>query len=183
MLSLFGFLAMSTTIQTNNFVDVYHLYEKPRLPIVQMIVGAAEEFSVSPALLLSIAHTETRFDPTLISRTGDIGLMQINCHFWSSFFGFKNEKSCRNILKNPRINIEYSIRILNEFLKFEMCLDNNLYACYNGGPKWFKSKNRKDILRYYKNVKKRRMIMDSIYGDKFESFIRKEKEIENKWIT
>ena len=36
--------------------------------------------------------------------------------------------------------------------KYEACQGLNLPACYNGGPRWQKSKNIKAIIRYANNV-------------------------------
>jgi len=53
-----------------------HLPQIPK-PIIHAAVRAAHLYDVPARLLLAVAKTESRFDPTAVSRQGAIGIMQL----------------------------------------------------------------------------------------------------------
>ena len=55
-------------------------------------------------------------------------------------------------MSDPEHGTVAAVVVLKEMRKYESCQGLNLAACYNGGPRWQRSKNIKAILRYANNV-------------------------------
>lgn len=75
----------------------------------QMILDKSEEYGVDFTLTMGLIHTESRFQPDVVSSTGDYGLMQINKinHEWLS-----KELGITDFL-DPEQNVEAGLYILS----------------------------------------------------------------------
>ena len=49
-----------------------------------------------------------------------------------------------------------AVMVLREMRLYKACVGINLYACYNGGPAWMKSKNIDKIATYARRVHAKR---------------------------
>ena len=102
----------------------------PHLPIIAVLVGLAwvqadpdRELTawavlrgVDPAIVHAIARIETGNVPpdrrdSVISRTGDVGRLQINAGFWCPKLG-KDRVTCLEFLKNRRNNYALGTAIM-----------------------------------------------------------------------
>lgn len=113
-------------------------YERPTAPISEMIpldeelqeylYETCEEYNVDYNLALAVMWQESEFNPKLISRTNDYGLMQINVcnHKWLS--------NILNIVDflDPKQNIEAGIYMLS-MLKEKYEDEHKVLMAYNYG--------------------------------------------------
>ncbi|PIY69024.1 hypothetical protein COY90_02780 [Candidatus Roizmanbacteria bacterium CG_4_10_14_0_8_um_filter_39_9] len=74
------------------------------------IYEAAAKYSVDPILLLSIMHTESRFNYKAVSPTGPIGLFQVAS-------SYHKEKTSKAALFDPKVNIMVGAQIVQEYSK------------------------------------------------------------------
>lgn len=87
--------------------------------------------------LLALMMVESNLTPGAVSRTGDYGIMQVNCRIWrqrlKTELGIEN---CEEELMNPAVSIRAGVYVLNRFRRYRRCRGSNVYACYNGGQNW-----------------------------------------------
>lgn len=87
--------------------------------------------------ILALIMVESNLTTTAVSRTGDYGIMQVNCRIWRdrlrTELGIQN---CEQELMNPRTGIRAGVYVLNRFRRYRRCQGSNVYACYNGGQSW-----------------------------------------------
>lgn len=126
---------------------------------IDRIFQFARAHQTDPYELLAISFTETRFKEDLVSSTGDVGLMQVNCKVWHKEFNMKYT-DCFDILKKPERNLSISFSILQKYKNNKLCKKGLVYNCYNGGPGWRVSENRERIERYGKLVRSRRVYFE-----------------------
>ena len=90
-----------------------------------------------PFVMTAIAMVESSLTESAISRSGDYGILQVNCRIHSKklkkLFGFKH---CKKDMLDMRKNIVASAYVLSRFRKYRACRKHHLYACYNGGQGW-----------------------------------------------
>ena len=84
---MYGYVSASgivyaTNVPTNHRFSEIHL--KPRYhaavsdqELEEAVIRSAREYKLSPALLLAVMKAESSFDPTVISKAGAVGLMQL----------------------------------------------------------------------------------------------------------
>ena len=104
---------------------------------------AGAEYHVSPALIAAIIVCESSARPSVISKTGDYGLMQIH------YNAHKNKISKRSDLFNPRINIFLGTRIFSQYCKGRTL--RSALTRYSGGNKSYASK----VIRMLRNIQRR----------------------------
>ena len=73
--------------------------------IAQNVVERAEEFSVSPELVVGIIEVESAFNPLAVSSKQARGLMQV-LSSWAKKFGLKDEYELHNIDENIKSGIK-----------------------------------------------------------------------------
>jgi len=120
------------------------------------VINAAKIHKYDVHDLLAIAFKESSFHNDIISDTGDVGLFQVNYYWWGKKLGYKNFKEFYQGNIDPKKNAKHAIDILRIFSSSPRCKGNNLFACYNGGRGWKKSKNVLYITRYREGVVKTR---------------------------
>lgn len=91
-----------------------------------IIIAAASEHNVPPALIAAIMHAESNFNPRAVSRVGARGLMQINGVT-------QRHLGVRNIF-NPRQNVFAGAKYLRELLNTFRGNKRMAIAAYNAGP-------------------------------------------------
>jgi soluble lytic murein transglycosylase-like protein len=91
-----------------------------------LIREAAERYRVDPALIRSIMHAESGFDPSAVSRAGAMGLMQLMPEV-AEAFGVVHPF-------DPRENIMGGARLLRELLDHYSGDVRLAVASYNAGP-------------------------------------------------
>ena len=74
----------------------------------EWIHQASEKYNIDPILILSVIAVESKFNSSIVSESGQIGLLQI-AHSWHQ------EKSSRIGLFDPKNNILVGTRILREY--------------------------------------------------------------------
>ena len=116
------------------------------------IIKKAKEIGEDPYYLVATAWVESRIKAGRISHTGDYGIFQINWRFWARKWGYTSKQKFLRDMSDPDHSTVAAAVVLKEMRKYEACQGLNLPACYNGGPRWQKSKNIKAIIRYANNV-------------------------------
>jgi soluble lytic murein transglycosylase-like protein len=91
-----------------------------------LIREAGERYRVDPALIQSVMHAESGFDPSVVSRAGAMGLMQLMPEV-AEAFGVEHPF-------DPRENIMAGARLLRELLDQYGGDVRLAVASYNAGP-------------------------------------------------
>lgn len=91
-----------------------------------IILNAASEHNVPPALIAAIMHAESNFNPRAVSPVGARGLMQINSVT-------QRHLGVRNVF-NPKENVHGGAKYLNELLSTFRGNTRLAIAAYNAGP-------------------------------------------------
>ena len=117
-----------------------------------LILKTAKELGEDPYHLIATAWVESRIKANKISHTGDYGIFQLNWNFWARKWGYTDKRKFLQDMSNPTHSTVAAVIVIREMRKYKTCEGLNLAACYNGGPRWQKSKNIKAILRYANNV-------------------------------
>jgi soluble lytic murein transglycosylase-like protein len=91
-----------------------------------MVRRFSEREDLDPALVMALVQVESRFNPTVVSHKGAVGLMQINPPT-ARYLGLKNPT-------DPEANLRAGIKYLGRLSRM---FDNDLHlmlAAYNAGP-------------------------------------------------
>jgi soluble lytic murein transglycosylase-like protein len=104
------------------------------VPWYQHIQDAAKAHGVDAHLLQAVVKVESNFDPSVVSRSGAIGLMQIMPTTAAGFIGLTGTRqSLRQQLQDPAINVYAGALYLRSLLDtFSQRVDLAL-AAYNAG--------------------------------------------------
>jgi hypothetical protein len=106
---------------------------------------------------MAIAWQETRIRRGQTSRTGDVGVFQINWRFWGKkVWQYKSYRQFVEDMDNVEHGTLAAVMVIREMRLYKTCVGINLYACYNGGPAWMKSKNIDKIATYARRVHAKR---------------------------
>lgn len=99
----------------------------------ELIVAAADEYSVDPLLIAALIRVESGYDPEAVSPKGAVGLMQImpNTGRWVAEQNRRRFKE--DDLADPEININYGVHYL-AYLLGEFSTEHAALAAYNAGP-------------------------------------------------
>ncbi|NVO05978.1 MAG: lytic transglycosylase domain-containing protein [Rhodoferax sp.] len=104
------------------------------VPWYQHIQQAARAYGVDAHLLQAVVQVESNFDPSVVSRSGAIGLMQIMPATAAGFIGLQGTRaSLARQLQDPAINVHAGALYLRSLMdSFSSRLDLAL-AAYNAG--------------------------------------------------
>lgn len=113
-----------------------HRYVKDneeRMTLLRLVHAEAKRAKLTPELVLSVIHVESRFDPYAISRVGAQGLMQV-MPFWKKEIGRPDDN-----LTKVQTNLRYGCTILKHYLDKEKGNLSRALARYNGslGKTWY----------------------------------------------
>lgn len=87
--------------------------------------------------ILAIILVESNLNHEAVSRTGDYGLMQVNCRIWRQTLLREFEiHDCEAEMMSVQTSLMAGIYILNRFKRYRRCRGSRVYACYNGGQNW-----------------------------------------------
>jgi len=132
--------------------------------IADVILQEAQRLNEDPYILMSIAYQESRIQKGQTSHTGDVGIFQINWRFWGKrMWRYKSYAQFEKDMNNPSHATVAAVVVLKEMRLYKTCRGANLFACYNGGPAWIKSKNIDKLSSYARQVEKRRKRYKSKY--------------------
>lgn len=112
----------------------------------ELILAVADQYGVDPALIKAVIWRESRFDPDVRGRSGEVGLMQIMKDTGDDWAKAENIKFYwHRQLFNPEKNIRAGTWYLKTMLNRYRHTDNPIpyaLAAYNAGPgnadKWTK---------------------------------------------
>jgi soluble lytic murein transglycosylase len=117
------------------------------LPYFDLVEREANRNNIDPYFVLAVMRQESIFDPTITSRAGAIGLMQIMPATGTTIANTLKDPFSPDSLYKPYINIRHGAYYLKTLLEQ---FDDNLVlaiASYNGGPikakEWFAKNKRK----------------------------------------
>ena len=101
-----------------------------------MILSESEKKGFDPLFILAVIQTESKFDPTIIGRFGEIGLMQVKPDTARWIAQKENIPwKGKNTLKNPTINVRIGIAYMAFLRKNFEGAATRYVAAYNMGPK------------------------------------------------
>ena len=119
-----------------------------------VIIDKSLDIKEDPYFMVSLAWVESRLNSGKVSHTGDYGLFQVNYRFWGRRWGYTSRQKFLVDMSAPAHATVAAAVVLKEMRKYKACAGLNLPACYNGGPRWKKSKNKEAILRYSRKVQR-----------------------------
>ncbi len=139
----------------------------------QQIIHQAHLLNEDPYTLMALAWKESKLKRGRTSKTGDVGIFQINWSFWGKrVWKYKSFAQFKKDMDDPIHATLAAVMVLREFRLYKTCRGMNLYACYNGGPAWQKSKNVGKIMIYAKHVHRYR----TLFKRKYQSWAKKKEE-------
>tara|TARA_B100000900_G_C20565900_1_gene711086 strand:- start:780 stop:1283 length:504 start_codon:yes stop_codon:yes gene_type:complete len=132
-------------------------FDAEQKDIGRQIIAEAHSLGEDPYTLMAIAWHESRIKTGKTSRTGDVGIFQINWSFWGKrIWKYKSYQQFVQDMDNVEHATLAAVMVLREMRLYKTCIGINLYACYNGGPAWMKSKNIDKIATYARRVHTKR---------------------------
>ena len=111
------------------------LTRHPALQKVEpLLLAAAKEFELDPALLKAVMAAESGFNPNAVSPKGAIGLMQI-MPATAGRYGLQGDrkKSIEQKLSDPKTNIRLAARYLRDLHRMFPARPELVIASYNAG--------------------------------------------------
>jgi soluble lytic murein transglycosylase-like protein len=112
-----------------------YLSQHPNLKKFEpLLLQAASDFELEPALLKAVMAAESGFNPNAVSPKGAIGLMQI-MPATAERYGLAGDRkqSVEQKLADPRINIRLAARYLRDLQKMFPAKPELVLASYNAG--------------------------------------------------
>jgi len=150
------FVSIVLTLMSSGYSMPIH-FDKEQREIGQGIIKEAHKLGEDPYTLMAIAWQETRIKRGKTSHTGDVGIFQINWSFWGKrIWKYKSYQQFVEDMDNIEHGTLAAVMVLREMRLYKTCIGINLYACYNGGPAWMKSKNIDKIATYARRVHAKR---------------------------
>jgi len=144
-----------TLMAAEHHMPIY--FDKEQKAIGREIIKQAHKLGEDPYTLMAIAWQETRIRRGQTSHTGDVGIFQINWRFWGKkIWKYKSYRQFVEDMDNVEHGTLAAVMVLREMRLYKTCVGINLYACYNGGPAWMKSKNIDKIATYARRVHAKR---------------------------
>lgn len=125
----------------------------------ELVLSCAEQYGLTPSLVMGVIHAESGFDPNACSNAGAKGLMQITEETFSwAQTQMKDSQSVAlddETLLDPEISIQYGTFIL-KLLKAEFSNEDTAIAAYNAGigrvRSWLKDARYSDDGICLKNI-------------------------------
>lgn len=123
--------------------------------VAETILVESKKHQIDPLLVVAIIYTESSFRPSIISRVGAVGLMQVLPSTAKSMLRHAHI-NYKKYLLDPVKNIEIGLQYLNHLIK-RFNGDSHLFlTAYNAGPTRVSilKKNRSKLLKQYGYAKK-----------------------------
>ncbi len=118
-------------------------YRRDSYKLGRLVLELADRHQFSPAFLLSVIDTESSYRPTIVSKAGAIGLMQLlpgTAAEMAEKFGIKGYQG-ESDLVNPAINLKLGVAYLAHLRK-QFGTSLHYVAAYNLGPTALRRKLR-----------------------------------------
>lgn len=149
-------ITVALVLMSSSYTMPIHFDDEQR-EIGREIIKEAHKLGEDPYTLMALAWQETRIRRGQTSHTGDVGIFQINWRFWGKkIWQYKSYRQFVEDMDNVEHGTLAAVMVLREMRLYKTCVGINLYACYNGGPAWMKSKNIDKIATYARRVHKKR---------------------------
>lgn len=131
-----AYVAQVWLLDMSNRIAPYIKRPNDRIEFLTALHQEALRANISPELVLSVIHIESRFDRYAISSAGALGIMQI-MPFWTKELGRGDDN-----LFHVNTNLRYGCTILAHYLKREKGNLQRALARYNGslGKTWYPEK-------------------------------------------
>jgi hypothetical protein len=167
---MIDFITVALTLMTSSHnMPIY--FDTAQKKIGRQVIDQAHKLGEDPYTLMAIAWHESRIQKGKTSHTGDVGIFQINWRFWGKkIWKYKSYQQFVEDMDNVEHGTLAAVMVLREMRLYKTCVGINLYACYNGGPAWMKSKNIDKIATYARRVHHKR----SYFARKYKSWKSKE---------
>lgn len=103
--------------------------------VAEAIITESAKYSMDPVFVLAVIKTESKFNPTIIGRHGEIGLMQIkpSTATWIAQ-KYKIQWDSRSDLHDPSINIKLGLAYMDYLRNTFKRESFNYVSAYNMGP-------------------------------------------------
>jgi soluble lytic murein transglycosylase-like protein len=112
-----------------------YLWQHPNLRKFEpILLQAAKDFELDPALLKAVMAAESGFNPNAVSPKGAVGLMQI-MPATAERYGLQDDrkKTVEQKLTDPKVNIRLGARYLRDLHKLFPSKPDLVIASYNAG--------------------------------------------------
>tara|TARA_R110002110_G_scaffold334549_4_gene545473 strand:- start:905 stop:1414 length:510 start_codon:yes stop_codon:yes gene_type:complete len=160
-----------TLMASQHTMPIY--FDAEQKAIGDQIIKQAHRLGEDPYPLMAIAWQESRIKRGKTSHTGDVGIFQINWRFWGKkVWKYKSYQQFVEDMDNVEHGTLAAVMVLREMRLYKTCVGINLYACYNGGPAWMKSKNIDKIATYARRVHAKRQQ----FSRRHKSWMKRKKE-------
>jgi soluble lytic murein transglycosylase len=179
-LALVGILALVAVAAIRGPVWYRRMYYP--LEYSDLIKGSAGRVGVDPYLVAAMIHSESDFDPTIVSKAGAVGLMQLTPETAQDLRPIVKRSLAftREELMQPALNIELGTAYLRQLM--ERYGDTvTVLAAYNAGPanaeKWARNARAGAVLaaiefpetrHYVEKVMREREVYRRIYGGELQ---------------
>lgn len=110
-------------------------WKKQSRQIAETVISESAKYSMDPIFVLAVIKTESKFNPTIVGRHGEIGLMQIkpSTAAWIAK-KYKIQWDIQSNLQNPSANIQIGMAYI-DYLRNKFKRKSIKYvAAYNMGP-------------------------------------------------
>ena len=134
-----------------------------------VIIDKSLDIKEDPYFMVALAWVESRVKTGRVSHTGDYGIFQINYRFWGRKWGYTDRQKFLVDMSSASHATVAAAVVLKEMRRYKSCEGLNLAACYNGGPRWQKSKNKEKIIEYANKVNR----MRGIFKRKFPGWLNR----------
>lgn len=116
------------------------LQAKKRKDISEYISEVALQYKIDPQIIIAIIATESNFDHSKISVSGDLSIAQINVKVWNEEFKRLGKKTIQinKLISDEKYAIQIMAEILTILRKRHSSTDKEWYARYHSGNDKYK---------------------------------------------
>lgn len=110
-------------------------YKQESYKLGKLVLELSERHQFSPSFILSVIETESTFRPTVVSKAGAVGLMQLlpsTAREVAGKYGIKSYRTPAD-LNNPQTNMRLGVAYLS-YLRKQFGNSIHYVAAYNLGP-------------------------------------------------
>lgn len=132
-----------------------------RQQVARDISSAITQYKVEPQIMVALIDTESNFQYSKVSSTGDLSIAQVNVDVWNKEFarlGLPLIKKNQLTKKDQRYALEVMARILSIIKSRHAKKDRRWYARYHSGTTKYKTEYLNKIEIRMKKLSKSAMI-------------------------
>lgn len=127
--------------------------------ITSLILLYSSQFNIDPQVVMGVIESESSFRPNVISKTGDVGLMQLNLKVY--------KKYTKKQLLDVKTNLYLGIKHLSEAKKLSKHKKNLAWLTFYNTGYVSNSFKYPELHKYVKKVKKNMQKFDG-YSNKYK---------------